>query len=533
MSDLQQRRDFIKTIAGASIGLGLGLHACTPSRQLISGSMLGAEAAIGHKIRDGFQFPKPSRTESFDTVIIGGGVSGLSAARALNKTGKDNFILLELGETAGGNARGGSKNGISFPWGAHYLPVPGKEQPELCALLEEFDVIYDKNEKGEPYFEERYLCHAPQERLLIQGRWQAGLLPRNGVPKKDMLEIEAFKDWVQELKYAVGSDGLPAFAIPLNRSSKDQRFRQWDQINLAGLIAKKGWSSPFLLWYLNYSCRDDFGGTIQQTSAWAGMHYFCSRRGGGANADSGDVLTWPEGNSWLTNRMAQQLGKQLRCNALVHKINNTEAGVELEYFDTKTHQTVSIKAQKAIFAGPQHVAARLIPDRKASLSLPVVPWVTANIFVKKPPTGLGAALSWDNVSYESESLGYVHANHQALDAFPGKERMLTWYHVLSEDDLLAARRRAAETSYSDWQHFVLKDLTSMHPKIQDDIQSLDLWIWGHGMTRPEPGFLTSEARLKAAEPVGNIHFAHTDLSGISIFEEAFYQGLRVAEEVGH
>jgi hypothetical protein len=28
-----------------------------------------------------------------------------------------------------------------------------------------------------------------------------------------------------------------------------------------------------------------------------------------------------------------------------------------------------------------------------------------------------------------------------------------------------------------------------------------------------------------------VYFAHSDLSGVALFEEAFYQGLRAAEEV--
>jgi hypothetical protein len=33
------------------------------------------------------------------------------------------------------------------------------------------------------------------------------------------------------------------------------------------------------------------------------------------------------------------------------------------------------------------------------------------------------------------------------------------------------------------------------------------------------------------KPVRGVHFAHSDLSGIALFEEAFYHGVRAAEEV--
>jgi len=39
---------------------------------------------------------------------------------------------------------------------------------------------------------------------------------------------------------------------------------------------------------------------------------------------------------------------------------------------------------------------------------------------------------------------------------------------------------------------------------------------------------SATSRLKT---VSWIHFAHTDLSGVPLFEEAFYHGIRAAEEV--
>ncbi len=51
------------------------------------------------------------------------------------------------------------------------------------------------------------------------------------------------------------------------------------------------------------------------------------------------------------------------------------------------------------------------------------------------------------------------------------------------------------------------------------------------MIRPEKGFVWSEARRRAAEPLGRVHFAHTDLSGMALVEEATWHGARAAEAV--
>jgi hypothetical protein len=52
------------------------------------------------------------------------------------------------------------------------------------------------------------------------------------------------------------------------------------------------------------------------------------------------------------------------------------------------------------------------------------------------------------------------------------------------------------------------------------------------MIAPVPDQIFGEKTKTAKEPIEDkIFFAHSDLSGISIFEEAFYQGIRTAERM--
>ena len=58
-------------------------------------------------------------------------------------------------------------------------------------------------------------------------------------------------------------------------------------------------------------------------------------------------------------------------------------------------------------------------------------------------------------------------------------------------------------------------------------------LLGHAMTRPVPGLIWgAERAAAAARPLGRVHFAHSDLSALPLFEEAVYWGTRVASEVG-
>ena len=70
-----------------------------------------------------------------------------------------------------------------------------------------------------------------------------------------------------------------------------------------------------------------------------------------------------------------------------------------------------------------------------------------------------------------------------------------------------------------------------HPDIYDLCERIDIVRWGHAMISPRPGFIWGETREKAYKPYRNIHFAHTDLSGIALLEEAFYHGLRAVDDV--
>ena len=50
------------------------------------------------------------------------------------------------------------------------------------------------------------------------------------------------------------------------------------------------------------------------------------------------------------------------------------------------------------------------------------------------------------------------------------------------------------------------------------------------MVRPVPGFIWGEARQAAQAPLsGSLHFAHSDLGGLALFEEANWHGVRAAE----
>jgi hypothetical protein len=525
-------------LAGALLAPAL-LPGCAPTCALshIKGELHGANAALGHLLRNPSQLPAPTRTLQTDVLIIGGGVAGLSARRWLHQQGQKNTLLVELAEATGGNAAAGRNAVSGYPWGAHYLPVPDIRNRELLDFLAQTGTLTGYAPGGLPIYNDYHLCHDPEERINFNGHWQEGLVPSLGLSAEDEQQFARFFKLVAKLKTQKGSDGRDVFCIPLDQASADSQSRQLDQLSFADYLTREGFTAPALRWYLDYGCRDDYGALAAQVSAWAGLHYFASRKGQAHNATSSDVLTWPEGNHFLTEQLRQQAPAPILTNTLAYELRETSAGVETLTYDAATRQSTRIRSRQVLLATPAQSTRRLLAQVPGHALPPNeafhhAPWLIANLTVEGLPQGPGRPLSWDNVRYGSTSLGYINATQQSLSLDTNGPKVITLYWPLTDEVPETARRRAYQTTYDQWLPRVVAELETYHPGVTPYIKQADLWMWGHGMVAPTPGLVWGSARQAAMQPLRNhIFFAHTDLSGISIFEEGFYQGIRAAKEM--
>jgi hypothetical protein len=156
--------------------------------------------------------------------------------------------------------------------------------------------------------------------------------------------------------------------------------------------------------------------------------------------------------------------------------------------------------------------------------------MVANISLRELPASRGESVAWDNVSYYSDSLGYVVATHQNISTREAGS-VITYYYPLSDGKPEDERRTLQSADAGNWRKTIIADLERMHPNITRDIISMDLWPWGHGMISPAVGFIWGDNRKKMRESNGQIYFAHSDMSGMSNFEEAQYQGVEAARQV--
>ena len=546
-----------------------------------TGGWVGAQHERGHRLREGKSgsLPEPAVQRRASVIVVGAGIAGLAAARALQRAGVDDVHVFDLEDAAGGNSRGHVMAGMACPLGAHYLPLPGENAVELIALLEELGLR--STQAGQPVYDERHLCHSPQERLFIAGQWHEGLLPPiDALPVAQRAQTLA---QYRQFGATVASIGRgDAFSMPTASSRWSPALDALDAVTFAQWLDGQGLRAPALRWYLDYCCRDDYGAGAAQVSAWAGLHYFASRHGFHAPGDASGadskvdpkadpreregVLTWPEGNAWLSRRMVAPLREPLHNGHVALQVNEGRHDVSVDLWNATLQRTERWTAAQVVLAVPLFIAARLLATPPAALSQAVAqmrhaPWLVANLQLDTPLVDHGGAPpSWDNVLYAPErqvqpqpqpegdsaqhagpasaALGYVDAMHQSTRPYAGPT-VLTAYWALGGDSaqqLQSQRARLLNQPWSAWAHEVLQDLARAHPDLPAKVRQVDLMRYGHAMSIPVPGVRSSAAlSALAGAATGRVSFAHSDLSGYSVFEEAFFRGhstgLRLATQL--
>jgi predicted NAD/FAD-dependent oxidoreductase len=510
------RRTFLSTTTAALVACG------KPSTPRWTGGWVGDAPARGHRLRNPASLPAPTVQRKASLVIIGAGIGGLAAARAAMRDGIDDIALLDLHDAPGGNSRGHQLAGVPCPLGAHYLPLPGPHAHEVAEWLHEIGVA--RQASGRTVYDERQLCHSPQERLFFDGAWHDGVLPPAEPGSSTLAQYRRFAARVAAAQRELG------FALPTQRAPWTAGHAALDAMTFAQWLANEGLDDARLAWYLDYCCRDDYGAGAGSVSAWAGLHYFASRHGfhapGDGETEREGVLTWPEGNARLVAHLASPLGARWHAGCVATRVTVDRHAASIDLWNDAAQRSERWSAGQVVLAVPLFVAARTVagpPEalREAAERLRYAPWLVANLHLVEPLIDRpGAAPSWDNVTYGSTGLGYVNAQHQSLAPVP-RATVLTAYRALGSEQ----RAALLERPWQVWAQAVIDDLAATHPDLPAKLERIDLARHGHAMSIPLPG-VRGDGALRALRDgtAPRLHFAHGDLAGYSVFEEAFTAG---------
>ncbi|BGE86662.1 NAD(P)-binding protein [Methylosinus sp. 3S-1] len=572
------RRDFVNglLVAGAGLtplrALAAG-EACDGAigldPRVLRGGNLPATFLVSHWLRDGRldiganavtvapgcddvagAFPIIDGGESFDAIIVGGGLAGLSAAfHFLRERPAARLLILEAGPTLGGNA--GRDDAAPLPGPAAtagaYCAIPGGDW--LKTVYRELGVDWNALLISDPvdsfFLDEHAPGALPGARGWSIDTFESGLARLPYAPKI-LADFERARKAILRLGDAGVTD--PADESPpehdtLAMASLDHYLR----ITLGCDAAVSDFFTAYTL--------TAFGGTAAQVNAHSAIGFLASEFQRHA------IFTFPGGTSELARRFQRWLGEEpdapprVELNATVLRIDpqSQRAGASLVYHQDRVFRRV--EARRIIVAAPAQAARRLVDHisdtarRQAWSQIHAAPIVVANVALRRAAPlvqlGLGYSQSWFGGRHFVNFTIADWAGGARADA--GRATTLTFYGGCSAelDALPEARMALMRTPFTDYEDSLRSDvarvLRGADFDFDRDVTALYLYRWGHSMLRPPPGWLFGPAakaggapdraaapRRIACAPLGPLVFAGQHAQGAPSVESALASGRRAA-----
>jgi monoamine oxidase len=468
----ETRRDFLKFVVAGSVAAG-----CPVNRSFLAAEsgpkpqLDGDHFAICHEVRDGQQFDKPAASSHHDVVIVGGGVSGLSAAYFLR--GRD-FLLLEKEPHWGGNAYLQEYQGQGFATGSAF----DEKDTASEKLAREIGLAELPINSGDP--------------TIVAGKWVA----------------DTWRDGLDQLPYSeTVRDSFKKFRAEMKALNPDKNAQQLDSVPLSNYL--NGHAPELKQWWDAYGL-SNWGAKSEDASALVAAGDLQDM-----TADEDVRRTLPGGNGALSRQLANTLqpkyGQQMIGDATIVSVDPQKTGVNITYMQAGQLRTLA--AKYVIMATPKFITARLIAglpgaQHEAMMSFRYCPYPVINMIFDKPIY---------NRAYDTWCPGNAFTDFIVADwvlqkqpGYVQKNNILTFYTPISElhrDRLLTVDgcQRIAEN--------VLRDFQKLQPEFSAAAPiEVHMYRRGHPMFLPTPGIFTKVIPM-ANQPFGRIAFANTDSIG--------------------
>jgi protoporphyrinogen oxidase len=466
------RRDFIKFVVAGSVASGcpvdLSLFAAeTPLQPVVDSE----DNRICHQVRDGKVFSRPPVSSHHDVVIVGGGVSGLTAAYLLRDR---DFLLLEKEPHWGGNA--------------YLMEYQGNAYATGSAFLEKAEDTYNfAKEIGlEP------LPVHDRDSTIIKGEWIAN----------------TWAEGLDKLPYPASvREGFKKFKKDMLAIDLEKRATELYNVPFSDFM--KGYPTEVKLWWDTYG-PSNWGATTEDTAAALGIDDLQA-----IGADSvPEFYTWPGGLGAITKKLSEILQPkfpdQMQLGATTIAVVPDKSEVQLTYMQGGELKTVAAKT--VVMACPKFITRRLVQGLSEKQSdamhqIRYIPYVVVNLIFDKPVF---------NKSYDTWCPGNSFTDFIVADwvirnqpGYKQKYNILTCYTPMSEDErssLLSgdgARKKAVS---------VLDDFQKLFPGSNVDPVEVHIYRRGHPLYMSTPGLYTNVQPV-VRESMDRVFFANTDSQG--------------------
>jgi len=530
----------------------------------------------------------------YDLVVVGGGISGLSAAYMYRKEKPDaKILILDNHDDFGGHAKRnefeiGGETRITYG-GTEAIDTPSHYTPEAIGLLKDIGVrteaFYDYYDQelyasynlskaihfGEDYFGEDKLVTG-----YGQKSWAdfAAESPMSEKAKADFIRVQT-----AETDYLPGKTFDEKYDI-LHKTGYEQYLRDYCKIDEEVINIYKRWGMSF--WCVGI---DEIPTTSIQDydGGMPGIEHTLKRTG--YRNDEPYIFHFPDGNASVARLIVRQLIPEavpgstqedvvtakvnyaqldvpqrninIRLNSTAVHVANTadETGVNITYVrGGKAH---SIFANKCVLACYNSAIPYLCPEmpdaQKQALAYNIkVPLVYTKVMLPnwKPFAELGTDFVYYTAGfYKQAELSYPVSigDYQKSDT-PDDPMVVHMCHVpwvpevQGPEQWRQGRMRILSTPFEEFEANVHKQLNQAFASTgfnsERDVSSITVNRWPHGYAYTpdltwEPDYPNEASKpwVKGRQPFGNIHIANSDAGAQADTNAAITQAYRAVSEI--